>query len=531
MAFSSSPQIDLNDRLIALGEHWDPFFKDAQKSMPKVWIDRIKKGTFDNFKGVAQSSTYYRGGLPMQAGLGNWHAVRTSATDGEGGLLYDSCLPDTPSTYDFTMETLTYSGYSTSFQSPNFCVNDLKYKDFAQQQLAAIIKTGVEYGRSIQETFNREMYVHFASRVGRSAILTDGALGFVNDPSKRFVYDPFATTANANGEQVPYIEFDASLKVSTLNWEYLDYLRSDLAMRTGTAALSTINGSPVFGLMISLPDFEKYVKSDPELREDWRHAEPRALIDNYPAAFKQYRSWAIMEDMAQMRFQPQGITTDGKVRALRVLPLRLSAACTGGDDTMGRRVEPNPEYALAELAIGVVFLNDVFTNLFEKPVTTLGSGTSFGTGVGYDGAWQWLNIQDAVTNPLKEHGFFFGRYCIHPRPGDNVMNATVFLYRRCTQVLSTNCSLEIKAAKDTTGGGVIESVDETAIAARKLTIVLNKPISAGLCDRISIAVDNSNTITAYVAETKDAPTYVICWDEDTTVAAGDIAAGMTVTAL
>jgi len=216
-----------NEKFIALAEHYDDFIMARTLARPSVWHDRIPRGAYKLFNGLEQKTNIYRGGIGVQAGLNTWNQIGLS----NKATGFDNCAMDTPQTYGYGWETVSYNGYRDSWQSEPICINDLKYIDYAKEQLNLVIRTGVDYGVSMLENFNREMYIQQAALSNRLMVMATGALAFEEDASLRFSYDPFATMTDVDGETVPYITFDASKDLSTLNWDFLDYLRTSLTDR------------------------------------------------------------------------------------------------------------------------------------------------------------------------------------------------------------------------------------------------------------------------------------------------------------
>jgi hypothetical protein len=502
-----------NQKFITLAEHYDNFIMAATMKNPNVWHDRIARGAYQNFSGLEQKSNIYRGGLPVQAGLSTWKSLSQSRKPTETDIGFDNCNPRTPQRYTYAWESVLYTGYEDSWQSEPICVNDLQMVDYATEQLGLIIKTGVDYGISMLENWNREMYVYQAAQASRTMVMSEGALEFEDNSAYRFTYNPFLTTTDVDGASVPYITFPANLKISTLNWDYLDYLRTSLADRAGEAAIGNDAGMPIFGLMIDLIDFEKYIKSNDELREDWRQAQPSMLIKGYSMGMKTYRGFALMHDPRQMRFRIKGVGTDGNVTATRVLPLKAGRAVT-----IGNVPEPNPDYFRAEIGIGVIFMNDVLMNLFVTPLSTLGSGTSFGASPGLTGDWKWINTQDNSTNILGESGYFFGRFKIFPKPLIHSFDATVFAYKRCTQTKALACDITTDAS---VGVGAI-ALAADAVAGdfdgtlNRVTVTLSKLLGVGVGEAVTVEKVGGTSFAGTVLSDALAPKYVIGWVEGAT---------------
>jgi len=496
-----------NDKLIAMAEHWDDFLLKRTLENPNIWHDRVPRGAYKLYNGLEQKTNVFRGGLGVQAGLNTWSQIGTS--NKQTG--FDNCNPGTPNRYQIAIETTTYKGYQDHWQSDPLCVNDLKFNDYAKEQIALNVDVGVKYGISMLENWNREQYVLQALLSDRGMVMATGALEFEDNATYRFDYDPFSTVVDVDGENVPYITYDKNLEISSLNWDFIDYLRFSLSQRAGEGALGVESGRKVFGLMLDIMDFERMVKGDDELRKDWREAKPMALIDGYSMGITVYRGMAIMDDMRQMRFRIKGVdAVSGKMVATRVKPQRLGKAVT-----IGQIPEPNPAYYRAELGIAVLFMNKVIQNLFVPSVDSLGSGTYFGPAPGLTGTWKWLNIQDPVTNMLGESGFFYGRFQIFPKPLELASECTVFLYRRCVTALRKACAVE---GDDGVGTGAIATVaagDVSEIAYRRVTLRLASLLGAGLGDTVSV-VTADGAVPMKLMSDSLAPQYTFSWEAGAT---------------
>lgn len=511
-----------NDRMLTMAEHYDDFILQRALKNPSIWQDRIPRGSYQLFSGFDKKYNVYRGSMPVQAGLNGWTKVGVSRKPSQGDPGFDNCAVPTPRRYSYAWETITYDGYQDSFQSDPVCLEDLKWVDYAKEQLSMIIRSGVDFGVSIYETFAREVYVWQAALAGRTAVFCDGALEFEDSESLRFDYDPFLVTTDADGNSVPYVKFPATLNVSSLNWTLLDYLSVSLGERAAEAAIARDSGRPIFGLMIDIFDFERFVLSDSELRKDFREAKPQQVITGYDFGMRIFRGLALMHDPRQMRFRFLRIgggtnTTDdesGMVIATRVLPLREGRAVT-----IGNVPEPNPEYYRAELGIGVIFMNDVVINLFVPSIDNLGSGMVFGPAPGFTGDWKWINIPSPETNMLGNTGFFYGRFQIFPKPLMYSSECTVFLYRRCPQAWSTVCGVQ---NLDTTYSGdsavsVAVALASTAVADGDLSTT-NRFVRLTLAQKLDVGVNDAVTVThgggatpMKVADSSLAPTYTFAW--------------------
>lgn len=498
-----------NTAFVSMAEHWDNFLMDYTMSNPNIWHDRILRGAFPLFHGTEQKTNIFRGGIGQQSGLNTWSQLGTSnKTTG-----FDNCAPKTPQRYSVAVETIQYRGYGDAWQSDPLCINDLKFQDYAKEQVALNVRVGVEFGVSMLENFNREQYVLQALQSDRGMIMASGALEFEDNADYRFDYDPFSTVADVDGNQAVYVTYNPTVEISTLNWDFIDYIRYSLSERAADAAIAKIGGMAVFGLMIDVIDFEKMVKADEELRKDWREAKPQTLIDGYSMGVTYFRGMGIMHDPRQMRFRIKGVdAVSGKMVATRVNPRRLGRALT-----IGQMPEPSPDYFRAELAIGVVFMNDVYMNQFVSSLDTIGSGTTFGPAPGLTGTWKWINIPDPVSNLLGESGFFYGRFQIYPKPLIHANDCTVFLYRRCVSALRTKCAIQshddVVAAATAIPTAVAAAAADVDVPNRRVTLTLTGLLAAGLGDPVTVKVghDSGADVAMRILSDSLAPQYVFGW--------------------
>lgn len=503
-----------NEDMVTMAEHWDDFLMDRVIKNPNIWHDRIPREAYELYTGLEHKMNIFRGGLPVQAGLSTWRDIGISRKPEGGDPGYDNCAPGTPHTYDYAWETKTYTGKTDEWQSEPICVEDMKYIDYAREQLRMVVRTGVDYGISILENWNRETYLAHANDASRCMVLADGAVAFEDNEAYRFTYDPYVNTTDVDGETVPYITYNPNVQISTLNFAFLDYLRVSMADRCGEAALAQDSGMPVFGLMLDIMDFERMVQADTKLREEFLYADAKALIDGYNLGMKRFRGFGLIHDRRQARFRPKGINAAGDMVATRVKPLKAGRAVT-----IGNVPEPNPDYYNAPLGVGVIFMNDVFVNRFVPSVSDLGSGMKFGPAPGLTGQWQWINIKDPITNMLGETGFFYGRFQIFPKPLMFSNDATVFLYARCPHAWATSC--EINELDSVASAASAVSVAADAVTGdfdatnHRFTLTMASLMDLNVNDAVSVVSDGS-AFTATVADTTLAPTYTFAWADGAT---------------
>ena len=266
-------------RLIRVAEHIGTFLKDGQMRRPNAWRDLVPYSQYEPYNGESQTTNIFRGTLGEQSGLSAWAKVEASRRGIAGTQEPVDACSYQPKTYDWAIESLSYTGYKRSWKSPVLCVRDFYTIDKAKEQLAMILKAGSAVVDDTRVTFQREMYMYFAALAGHFVVMTSGFNDFIDDATTRVSFDPFVD--DADGDEV--LTFDASLlpNISTLNWDYLDYCKQWLTDMAPEGAFGMDSGMPMFMAMMDKNEFEQMVYNDANLREDFRYAKPQMLIEGF----------------------------------------------------------------------------------------------------------------------------------------------------------------------------------------------------------------------------------------------------------
>ena len=509
-------------RLIRVAEHIGTFLKDGQMRRPNAWRDLVPYSTYEPFNGESQTTNIFRGTLGEQSGLSAWAKVEASRRGIAGTQEPVDACSYQPKTYDWAIESLSYTGYKRSWKSPVLCVRDFYTADKAKEQLAMILKAGSAVVDDTRITFQREMYMYFAALAGHFVVMTSGFNDFIDDTATRVSFDPFVD--DADGDEV--LTFDASLlpNISTLNWDYLDYCKQWLTDMAPEGAFGMDSGMPMFMAMMDKNEFEQMVYNDANLREDFRYAKPQMLIEGFNMGFKTYRGIIISHDPQQPRWALKGID-GGSATLKRVNPRRLGAAVA-----IGQRPETNPDYLNAEFGTIIFYLKSAYTILVPRVLTSLGSGTSFGDGPAFNGEWQWVNNKDMDKNILGEIGYFFARFEYHPRPEDNAANAIVLLYRRCVTPRVTRCDTDTDHTLEITEATAVTSIAAVAGDAEAFTVTLSRPAEVSVGSAVTLTDASGNTCAAYIADTVGAPVYTVMTDSVGSFDATDTPVTITKTA-
>lgn len=503
MPITTGGVANYNQKFVDLMEHFDTFLMERYRKHPMIWTDRVPMGTLTPFEGLTRKSHIFHGGLGAQAGLSDWDSIQISRAAAGDDPGHDACAYD-PTTFSYAYETIQYSGKRCSWQSEPICVNDIRFTAEAKQQCQMIVSMLSYITQSVWENWNRENYVKMAVDAGNAFVLTEGGLDYADSPSVRFTYDPYTPDSDGN----TYIQFLKTFKISTLNWSFFDWWQDFLGDQCPEAAVANSDGLPIFAMLMHKRDFNKMVMEDDALREDYRYANSRVLIDDY-RTFKEFKGWALVHDPRQMRFSIKAEDSGGtKFKAVRVKPMKEGRAVT-----IGNLPTADADYTKAELAIGVIFMNQVIQNLIPTPISNMGGGMVFGAQPGYNGKFMWINEYDKDLNPLKEVGYFFARFEAFPKPLIYSGEAIVFLYMREPHVVRTKAAISTDSTAAATQLVATAAAAADVVAATKLVkLTLAGYLTGNVGSQVTITDDDAAAYTAYIASASDAPTYTFLCD-------------------
>lgn len=444
MIGANSPA-DYNQKFLELAQYFDTFISERARKHPTIFTERVPKGPMPNFQGLVRQVNIFHGPVGEQTGLNNFRRIQRSRVPGESDPGHDACAIQ-PKKFSYGWETRQYTGYQGEWESEPICIEDISYTHMAKEQAQMVAMTVPKITLSVWETWNREQWLNTSVQGGNAFIIARDGQDLGSPFTAQYEYDPYVTRDFGGAEPETFLRYPAAVQPGALEWSHLTWWQDYLGDECPEAALANDSGFPVFGLMVHKRDFEKMIRDTPELRADYREMDARILIEGTPMSFQKYRGWAIIHDSRQARFKIHSVETDGAteyVVARRVKPLLDDLA-----GSVGYIVEVNKEYHNAELALGIVFMNDVIQNLVPTPIGSLGKDMVFGTEPGFNGEFKWMNKYDKLTNPLENTGNYFGRFRIFPKPLLYHNRAVTFLYARCPHVMGGDC---VKLPEGVTG--------------------------------------------------------------------------------
>ena len=270
----------------------------------------------------------------------------------------------------FAQTLTTYNLQQAAINSPDICLNDLRFPVKRQEQLRNIMAVLTENTQYAWENRYRDEYVRIAGNkiVATTTDITAATHG--NDTT-------FTTTVTG---------------ASRLTQGILRYFYSKL-IRDGAAtnAYGRENGAPVFLLITSPETSDEIIKLNADIRQDFRYAKPSELLTPL-GVDRSYAGFYHLIDTMTPRYN---LVSGNWVR---VYPYTTASA------TKGTKFVPNPAYYTAEYEDSIIFHPDVFTSLVPKPIGATGQ-MAFDP-QSYRGDFRWRNIPDRTCNPDGNIGFF-----------------------------------------------------------------------------------------------------------------------------
>lgn len=295
----------------------------------------------------------------------------------------------------FAQTLRTYNLQQAAINSPDICLNDLRFPVRRQEQLRNIMAVLSENTQYAWENRYRDEYIRLANyRVNANQTELLAASGQVQGS--------FSTS---------------NLPTSRLTQGILRYFYSRL-IRDGAAqnAYGKENGAPVFLLITSPEASDDLIKLNADIRQDLRYAKPSELIQPLGVE-RSYAGFYHLVDTMTPRYDFVG----GQF-------LRRNPYTTDASASKGTRFIPNPAYYTAEYEDSIIFHPDVFTSLVAKPIGATGA-MAFDP-QSYRGDFRWRNIPSRDCNPDGTIGFFRAIFSSGSKPVRPELGV-VIRHKRC----------------------------------------------------------------------------------------------------
>ena len=331
------------------------------------WLKLIKQEAWPEGMGDSISVLVYERSLPTTPMA--WTTIGQSAGEASG-----TCLP-TPTLVDFAQTTRQFNLQHGAMESPEICVNDLRFAFKRQEQLSNMMAVLSENSAYTWIERYRDEYTRIAThKVIANAALAEGSASF-------------PTTAPTS-----------YLTQGILKKFYQKLIRDGGGMNP----LSREQGRPVFGLITDSETSDLIIRNNPAIREDFRYAKPNELLAPLGVDRSYGGFYHMIDDFGPRWDLVGGVWT-------RRYPYAGSAA------TKGTKQEISADYENAAYMDSIILHQDVMKSLVPAPISNAGGGTKFDP-VSYRGDFRWRNILDKECNPDGTIGFFRGIFASGSKP-------------------------------------------------------------------------------------------------------------------
>ena len=326
-------------------------------------------------------------GFGLNGGNNNYYSGANSASPGTCAVPGDNL--------QFAQTLRTYNLQQAAINSPDICLNDLRFPVRRQEQLRNIMSVLSENTQYAWENRYRDEYVRLAN----------------------YNVNANQTELLAASGQVKGSFSTSNLPTSRLTQGILRYFYSRLIRDgAGQNAYGKENGAPVFLLITSPEASDDLIKLNADIRQDLRYAKPSELIQPLGVE-RSYAGFYHLVDTMTPRYDFVGGNW-----------LRRNPYATDANASKGTRYIPNPAYYTAEYEDSIIFHPDVFTSLVAKPISSTGA-------MGFDpqsyrGDFRWRNIPSRDCNPDGTIGFFRAIFSSGSKPVRPELGV-VIRHKRC----------------------------------------------------------------------------------------------------
>lgn len=348
------------------------------------WISQVPKGEWPMGLGLVINNMMLERTVTDSETGTEWVNATLSGS-GDTATQNNNCLP-TPEVLKFGQTLRPMQIARRNIQTEDFCINDLS-TDFQIEKVLAnvmdILAFVTEWVWS--NRFQNEYYNQADHKI------TETSSGF----------DINATTHDAT------IPPTSRLLNGTLEQVYIRLIQDGAYLDEGAIGRG-MNDQPIFQLFTDATSSRDLIRQDPELRMDFRYADPDRLINplGTPYSYNGYKHvW--------LKYPPRYEIVGGAY--VRVYPFTAPTATT-----KGWKREVNAAYLYATYQTSFIFIPKVFTCLYERPKTNPGGGVKFNY-ASHMGEFTFRVIEDKACNPRGELGFFDALYASASEPGNTYL--------------------------------------------------------------------------------------------------------------
>jgi len=371
------------------------------------WTTLVKQEAWPDEMGTTVNVLIYERTLPASGGsitftdvAYNGVGTQVIGATPSGSNVGPGTCAVTGNDLGFAQTLRTYNLQQAAINSPDICLNDLRFPVRRQEQLRNIMSVLSENTQYAWENRYRDEYVRLANynvNANQSELLaasgqTKGSFSITTLPTSR-------------------------LTQGILRYFYSRLIRDG----AGQNAYGKENGAPVFLLVTSPEASDDLIKLNADIRQDLRYAKPSELIQPLGVE-RSYAGFYHLVDTMTPRYDFDN-TLVGQNKWVRRNPYATDASAS-----KGTRYIPNPAYYTAEYEDSIIFHPDVFTSLVAKPISTTG-GMAFDP-QSYRGDFRWRNIPSRDCNPDGTIGFFRAIFSSGSKPVRPELGV-VIRHKRC----------------------------------------------------------------------------------------------------
>lgn len=295
------------------------------------------------------------------------------------------CLPQAD-LVEFTQTTYNTNLATKAVKSPQFCIDDLKVKWKAVEQMGNITRILGDVVKKYESERARQQY---QSRCNQK-VVADASLTTTDFAS--------VITDGSDGGIVGDAKFADSTAVSIATHGILDYFHSFLDREgAGEWAAAQDGGGYIYKLVTSAEHSQWLRKEDAAVRTDFRESSQSDVLLKGLGITQTYNGYAHIIDPVPRRF---------KRNAALVLNNGWEEVPAYIDAGNGSWVQ-NPEYRTAPYEDLVIYHSAVMDCMVPTPESTIGKAKF--QAQNYRGDFRFLNILHEDDNPLGNIGRFYGR--------------------------------------------------------------------------------------------------------------------------
>jgi hypothetical protein len=367
-------------------------------TLTEITVERVLSGSFEN----------------------SWANVGTSGDGIADGNVSNGCVPN-PTNLSFGQTYRTWNLQTQSYQTPCICLDDLKTSFQIESQIAKTVEQLTQLTKTVLDNRRRSAYLQITNKI-QSGYNTE--YSFNSNSS---------IPSTASGGDLNYCVNGTSVGLPAptyqLSQDQLDELRVVL-IRDGAGhnALGKENGAPVLGLVTSPETSRQLLRNNADLRQDIRYATPSELIAPL-GVDRSFQGYYHLVDMEVPRFtystptyNSSGVLTAGGWT--QIYPFVSTST------NKGLRWDHNPAYDVAPYEAAFIFHPDVYEEAVQQVGPNIPGAAFDDYPYYYSGQFFWLNIRDAVQNPLGKIGRWLAVFQNGTRPIAPYLGRTI-IHKRC----------------------------------------------------------------------------------------------------